>query len=240
MRLLLFAQCLVLLSHFANANTEIVNFSVQLEDNLAVPGVWPSLHYGHSEEQWTGQPAPLQLTEQHICKPAHLFSPLGMIPGRTSCSHEIWTMLDLDQETWRNFSKFTLRISYPASSPTEFSIKIFSPSELHNEISTPSSMYNSTLKIPGSPSMTRRKYARIRLSHTGVSIGSPQPPPVTFNVILEPLYFQVLPASVIPILSFLVPLVVIGIVSTFPINRFFRGLAESARSESRAGCLKYQ
>lgn len=36
-------------------------------------------------------------------------------PPSASCPHEVWAVLDLDSPSWREWSKFTLRISWPAN-----------------------------------------------------------------------------------------------------------------------------
>lgn len=64
---------------------------------------------------------------------------------------------------------------------------------------------------------------------------SPVPPivePVPFNILLEPLYFGVLPESVIPILLFLVPLVLIcAFVVTPMANSYFSGVVKEINKE---------
>ena len=36
--------------------------------------------------------------------------------------HEMWAILDLDQEGWKDYSKFTLRLSWAASASPLFSV----------------------------------------------------------------------------------------------------------------------
>ena len=50
-------------------------------------------------------PAPLGSILEDVCE--------GYLPG--SCPHEDWLVLDLDDVAWGKFSKFTVRISWPAS-----------------------------------------------------------------------------------------------------------------------------
>lgn len=87
---------------------------------------------------------------------------------------------------------------------------------------------------------TRRQYARIRLVDTGVrtpslhpshSATTSFPAAVPFVVTLEPLYLGVLPASVVPVLAFLVPLIIIASMMVSPVHLFLQGLATQARKE---------
>jgi hypothetical protein len=90
----------------------------------------------------------------------------------------------------------------------------------------------------GSKSVTRRHYARIRLVATGVR------PPLTaqytqltvpFALILEPLHFGILPSSILPVLSFLVPVVLAAWVVVAPrVYRYLSSVAQDIRVESVA------
>ncbi|EGO19138.1 hypothetical protein SERLADRAFT_480384, partial [Serpula lacrymans var. lacrymans S7.9] len=112
----------------------------------------PLLHYAQNEGQWSVQPAPLNTPLNEVCEPA--YSSLGQAPF--SCPHELWVTLQLDDEGWRYYSYFTLRLSWPASTPADFSIQIYSPESL------------SPHKSSAGSTTTRQKYARIRLTDTGV------------------------------------------------------------------------
>ncbi|EPQ60074.1 hypothetical protein GLOTRDRAFT_134831 [Gloeophyllum trabeum ATCC 11539] len=127
------------------------------------------------------------------------FQAASLAPG------EIWVLLDLDQERWKSYTKFTLRISWPASHPTDFRITIDSPG-------SSSSYPNPDTTVRRLPS-TRIKFAKITLVHTGV----PTPPrtnqslePVPFIIMLEPLQLGIIPASVTPILLGLIPLICVA------------------------------
>lgn len=84
-------------------------------------------------------------------------------------------------------------------------------------------------------SETRLQYARIRLVDTGVR---PAPfahtaaPAVPFTIILEPLFFGILPASVAPTLCFLLPIVIVAWAVVVPrVHRYLRAVAEDIREE---------
>ncbi|EGN93767.1 hypothetical protein SERLA73DRAFT_172053 [Serpula lacrymans var. lacrymans S7.3] len=228
-RVLILALLLLsLLCQTAIANTEIINFIASDENGAELPAYnWPLLHYAQNEGQWSVQPAPLNTPLNEVCEPA--YSSLGQAPF--SCPHELWVTLQLDDEGWRYYSYFTLRLSWPASTPADFSIQIYSPESLLSRQSyTESSRsltddHNDTTSIrsphksSAGSTTTRQKYARIRLTDTGVlspstylsrSGGLPPPvgDPISFILILEPLYMGVLPASVLPVLLFLVPVLV--------------------------------
>ena len=92
------------------------------------------------------------------------------------------------------------------------------------------------------PPPTRRTYARIRVVDTGVL--TPASPagdnttitaePVSFIVTLEPLYFGVLPGSVVPTVIMLV--VVAAVAATFVVpvvSRHLTKIAESMRVDTK-------
>ncbi|OCH93002.1 hypothetical protein OBBRIDRAFT_725683 [Obba rivulosa] len=206
------------------ANTEIVNFAA--EEAPDTPGV-PVLRPGAAEVLWRLQPAPLGTPLDNICQHTN---PAG------SCPHELWLSLDLDSREWRSYGRFTLRVSWPASSPADFSIDIHSPREVamllgHTE---------SASKPPeGKSPLTRRKVARIRLVDTGVRtprnssrLESAGSDPVPFIVLLEPLYLGVLPASVLPIVLFIAVVATVASVVVFPtVYHRLRTVAGQAQAE---------
>ena len=60
---------------------------------------------------------------------------------------------------------------------------------------------------------TRRQYARIRAVDTGVlpsTSSQRDPQPVPFILVLEPLYLGVLPASIVPVLGLLLPVILVA------------------------------
>lgn len=114
----------------ASANTEIVNFVAEYAAGVAVPEAlgWcvqftsclsaltafpttrPVLSSAAPEMAWEGLPAPLHTKCEGRC----------MIWDADSSEHEKWAVLDLDSSGWASFSKFTLRISWPAFVSTWF------------------------------------------------------------------------------------------------------------------------
>ncbi|KLO06306.1 hypothetical protein SCHPADRAFT_693900 [Schizopora paradoxa] len=194
----------------ALANTEIRNFDAIREDVDELG--WLSLKF--KELDWTGLDANTSESSFHVVS-APLGTPLSEVcqkirgeetDSRSSrrCEHEVWIRLDLDDDAWSSFSKFTLRLSWPAFHSTDFDVEIFSSSEVLQLLGSS----DSTIPRPdswksGSTRSTRKMFSRIRLVNTGVR--NPSNPPVDnsstkvpFTVKLEPLHFGVLPESVIP------------------------------------------
>ncbi|TFY59394.1 hypothetical protein EVG20_g7808 [Dentipellis fragilis] len=186
----------------------------------------PVLHDRARETRADVLPAPLGSLPFEVCEIA---------PKNTShnahCEHEIWLILDMDDARWSGYSKYTLRISWPASSPADFLIDLYTPSALASRLHPIAHP-----KLPSSSTLTRRQYARIRLVDTGVRPPSPQPHPVPhvpFIVRLEPLLLGFLPASVAPILAFLVPVVGAATMLLPYIQRRVENAARRAREEIR-------
>lgn len=84
------------------------------------------------------------------------------------------------------------------------------------------------------------KYARIRVVDVGVLIPTPDLPPsaiqaepIPFILILEPLYLGILPASLLPSICFLVPLLLgAGLAASWIISYLDR-FVQQARQELR-------
>ena len=102
-----------------------------------------------------------------------------------------------------------------------------------------------SLSIPASPHQqpqkTRRKYARIQLVFTGVLTPRTRPPPpeaitriIPIFLKLEPLYFGVLPESVVPVIWLMIPVVIIGAVAASKANKYFQSVVEEAKKEVAA------
>ncbi|KAI0309542.1 hypothetical protein OF83DRAFT_1184093 [Amylostereum chailletii] len=174
-----------------------------------------------NEHQFLLDPAPLDTPLDHLCEPH----------GTDSCPYELWTTLDLDDDDWTRYDRFTLRISWPASSPADFSMTLYTPTELATHFSHPST----PSRVSSSPT-TRRQYARIRVVHTGVRPPSQRDlasPPVPFILLLEPLYFVVLPASVAPVLAFFALLIPVAWMVGQGIADQLGKVAQDARREMR-------
>jgi len=225
---LLWLLVMVLAPTTVLANTDIINFEAVESHHLALswPDFWTVLNAEDPEWVLEVQPAPLYTPLTNVCEGPDWGDDLS---GWDQCPHETWLILDLDSSGWESFSKFTLRISWPASSPTDFSIQTFtSESLLVHGKTAPGATFSTLLSTKG-----RQMFTRIRLVDTGVRPPSAEVPdtePVKFMVILEPLYFGVLPASVAPILAFLVPLVAFASFVVVPfVNRHLSKIAEEAR-----------
>lgn len=87
----------------------------------------PALNPSNNEQYFRIQPAPLYTPLKSVCNSEASASKdeSGRRPdGRTdietlaaalhSCPHQLWTILDLDSHKWAHFSRFTLRVSWPA------------------------------------------------------------------------------------------------------------------------------
>ena len=61
-----------------------------------------------SEQLFNVFPAPLGTTLEDVCEPVE-DSSFG------ECPHELWIYIATDEDPWVAYSKFTLRISWPAS-----------------------------------------------------------------------------------------------------------------------------
>lgn len=204
------------------ANTEIINFISDLQRSVELPqvGNWATLNSSHNERRWAIQPAPLGTPLREVCEADKEITPTSP----STCPHELWVRLNLDDTIWRSYRAFTLRLSWAASTPADFLIELYSPETVstffagqHQRQITLAENAPSFREGPPFP-ITRTKYARIRVVDTGVptpqiQLGRPNPrlsgqvvePNVHFILILEPLYWGVLPASQLPTVCFLIP-----------------------------------
>ncbi|KAF8580123.1 hypothetical protein K439DRAFT_329154 [Ramaria rubella] len=118
--------------------------------------------------------------------------------GSIQCAHEFWVVLEIGE--WHEpeskvsgWQTFTLRLSWPASTPVNFDIDLFKAFALHTDL-------HPVVQETGD----WRQYARIRASNTGLRTldgfaTSHIPDPISFDLKLEPLLCGVLPHSVVPI-----------------------------------------
>ncbi|KIL00833.1 hypothetical protein PAXRUDRAFT_821293 [Paxillus rubicundulus Ve08.2h10] len=237
------AYTLLLLCHQVAANTEIINFLPSREHTvdlpLAVVGNWSNLRHSDNERRWALQPAALHTPLHQVCE----IDDGTALSGRPfPCPHELWVILDLDDKKWESYTTFTLRLSWAASTPADFSIEIYSPEAVQDRLSKRhqiSARPKSTYAHPSSSShtshqgpTTRSKYARIRVVDAGVLTPGTLPhvprtssdapailavehklDSVPFIVILEPLYLGVLPASLLPTVCFLIPILLVAAMS---------------------------
>ncbi|OSD01230.1 hypothetical protein PYCCODRAFT_1436723 [Trametes coccinea BRFM310] len=221
------ALCILQAAHTVLANTEIVNFDASPIPNLSLPEAldWPIIEPSNSQLMLQMQPAPVDTPITTLCEPV-----LGQAIGE--CDHEAWLRLDLDTPSWSSCSKFTFRISWPANYPTDFYIDIHSPESLaavlHGAV-------HSNKQQSSESAFTRRRFARIRVVHAGVFTPSSMNrtiEAVPFVVTVEPLYFDVLPASLVPTVLLLLGVVVVtGFVAYPRINRYLFVVAEQVNRE---------
>ncbi|TBU26792.1 hypothetical protein BD311DRAFT_866514 [Dichomitus squalens] len=176
-------------SLLVSANTEIVNFCVAPSVDVPLPqsSAWRRLSPDEPEQLFNVFPAPLGTALEDVCEP-EAESSFG------DCPHELWLSIGTEDPAWASYSKFTLRVSWPASSPAEFYLDTYSPESLGQLV------YGRNM--PGG-ALTRRTYARIRVINSGVLTPSHAHrylilDPVSFVVAVEPLYLGVLPKSVVP------------------------------------------
>ncbi|KAJ7597782.1 hypothetical protein C8J56DRAFT_1041955 [Mycena floridula] len=214
------------LNRFVAADTEIVNFDTSTVGNFRfVPPLdWQILSPEAPEIRLSLAPAHLNTPINEVC---------WSTQGSDACPNELWVVLDVDQSNWTSYKKFTLRLSWAASFPTHFSLEVLNAEDvaaLFSESQT------------SSTSFSRTKYARIRAVNTGVRPASTndvenKPVPVPFILTLEPLYFGFLPSSVLPIIIFLLPIIVISALSVNYVQRHVQILAIKARKDIFAKSL---
>jgi len=207
------------------ANTEISNFVATDGQEIVIPQTskWPTLQPGANEIESSLEWSP------HV--DTKLQDPVW---DPKSSSDEMWVTLDLDHQRWRNHSKFTLRLSWPASSPASFFIQFYTSESLLSAIS--SSQHSSSVgtnTYTRKETRSRRMYAHIRVvgEADGIST-SEHTQHIAFNIILEPLIMGVLPASVQPIVLTLVFVVSVAALIVPWINRYLERLADKARAEA--------
>ncbi|KAG1886203.1 hypothetical protein F4604DRAFT_1969649, partial [Suillus subluteus] len=218
------------------ANTEIINFLAAEERNVDFSSTtvdsWPILNYKNNQGHWNVDPALLDTPLQQVCE-----SETGTDSKNPfSCLHELWITLDLDDENWMSYSKFTLRLSWPAS-------KSYSPEAILTRLSRlphQSAIEDASITEPHLSrtglSTTRLKYARIRVVDTGVRTPTPDFHPsavhaIPFILILEQLYFGVLPASLLPTVCFLITVLTCAALATPWILSYLDHFIKQARQE---------
>lgn len=236
--ILLLSTCL-----YVQANTEIANFKVSEGQGLefAFTKQWPILGSEQNELNGTLIPAALGTPLKEVCDGKH--------PGKrqipTACPHEIWVVLDLAQ-SWYNFSKFTARLSWPASFPASFDIEIYTTSALLSYFDLSPNDVRETSAVVSQP---RREYARVRVVDTGVVTPNPSAfrfpapqenihtgqRPIPFILLVEPLYLGILPSSIIPLLCYILLVLVFATFTVPKIECLFRQVANLAAKEIELG-----
>ncbi|KAK7063826.1 hypothetical protein R3P38DRAFT_3416349 [Favolaschia claudopus] len=191
--LLPFALSLALLP-LTQANTEILNFAAT-----------PRADARRLHEQAWPPTLPLSTTSHHtIHKRAPYGTPLDAVCAATkpppeslntnggSCPHELWFLLDFDLPSQRysnwHLDRWTLRISWPASTPTHFTLDVLDPLDAAAALNIPFQVeVEATEKKIETQTKTKRKYARIRAVDAGVRTPGPRWRP-DFWYLLEKLW----------------------------------------------------
>lgn len=192
------------------ANTEIVNFS---RSSLIPAGIEPTW----STRAQVGHAAQLILEPAAEASDAHCCTEDMPAAPTSKRSHSLWLSYDMDRQ---NFDAYTIRLSWPASHPTEFRIRPYEGCE------------NSAKS--GCDDDANLLYVHVTAVTTGVrpysalSIASEAVP---FHILLEPLRLSVVPASLIPFLFLLVFVVVLAYFSFRRVIPHFEHMSTQARHE---------
>ncbi|CDO74839.1 hypothetical protein BN946_scf185022.g9 [Trametes cinnabarina] len=228
------AVALFVLQASVLANTEIINLDASPVPSVSLPETldWPLLEPSNAQMLLRVQPAPVDTPVTMLCEP------LSRDTLR-ECDHETWLKLSLDAPPWTSSSKFTLRISWPAMHPVEFFIDVYSPESLSTLLHGRERAQNKPTSDPD-PSLTRQRFARIRVIHGGVFTPSSTNvngtiDAVPFIIAVEPLYLGVLPASLAPTVVFLVVLATVAGFVVYPrIYNYLFAVAERVRNDTVA------
>ncbi|KAJ7922872.1 hypothetical protein B0H13DRAFT_1982118, partial [Mycena leptocephala] len=169
-----------------SANTEITNFAAPLRaDAPALRGMglgWPILT-PRTQTRWTLPRAPLGTPLEDVCSESvsvrvrstsantNDSDPDSNAEKQGRCPYELWLVLDLPDG---DDARYTLRLSWAASTPTDFALDVFDPLEagaLALAFRTPPTPIDGHVEenVP----RTRRKYARIRAVDAGVRTPGP-------------------------------------------------------------------
>ncbi|KAJ7805209.1 hypothetical protein B0H14DRAFT_2881358 [Mycena olivaceomarginata] len=257
--LLLLLLAALPLPHPARANTEIANFaaSERTDAPLLRARGWPALR-PRSTTRWALARAPRGTPLVTVCAavPASAESDSeSQSQSEVGCPYEHWFALDLPEAAAAH-ARWTLRLSWDASTPTDFTLDVLDPRAAA-----------ALLLIPPEagialPPPTTRKYARIRAVDAGVRTpgaawvpsawrvlqwiapaassdadakeNDNAPEPVELHIALEPLLLGVLPAGLVPFL--LVAAAVLGALLhpngvLARVQRGVEGVVREARAE---------
>ncbi|KAI0721191.1 hypothetical protein C8Q72DRAFT_787925 [Fomitopsis betulina] len=235
------ALTLFFVSGGALANTEIVNFAAADSADLSpalltLTANWTALSARAPERLLRIQPARLGTPLADVCH--------GSSGGSAgSCPHEHWLTLRLDDPTWSTYSRFTFRLSWPASSPADFDVEVKSAEALSSKL--PEDTQGCDISVR---KRSRRMYARVRVVDAGVRTpiadGSHEhatPEPVPVILILEPLYLGVLPTSVLPTVAFVGVVILITACWVVPlVQKIMCAVADKVGKEFAARHVKLE
>ncbi|KAH7886287.1 hypothetical protein F5I97DRAFT_1247507 [Phlebopus sp. FC_14] len=250
---------LLLFCHTVSANTEIINFVPSAEHTVDLPtpavGNWPKLTFANNEQRWLLQPAALHTPLHQVCE----MKDENASGNTLSCPHELWVTLDLDDQNWASYATFTLRLSWAASTPADFLIEIYSPETVLTRLSRWQQISLEPEKVNArssqsskerSTTTTRVKYARIRVVDAGVltpyvplahhhhhhhndapAILAVDCAPIPFILVLEQLYWGVLPASLLPTVYFLIPVLLAAALAVPWVVAYLDTFVQQARED---------
>ncbi|KAG8796714.1 hypothetical protein FRC12_005808 [Ceratobasidium sp. 428] len=239
---------LITCAGIACGNTEIINFTslsspaVDVETKLT--GVsWEKLDVESGTRQFELTLAPYRQAWSNVCE-------------AEICEHEVFVKLELGEDRTNGFSilkqrpRYSLRISWPASTPVDFDVKAYTPAELHALLSSRSpGNSNDQSYSSSSPSsgQTRVMYAHIRARDAGVRapphrawhflppliLPPSNPPTVSFHLVLDPLLLGFIPKSVMPTVWMLLAAVVIGVCLAGRLTTYLETIAVKANKQIR-------
>ncbi|QRV88361.1 hypothetical protein RhiJN_16379 [Ceratobasidium sp. AG-Ba] len=241
-RKLFLASLILILSllGITRANTEVINFAPTRAPSVDLSGFrtsrWEKLNSEDGTRQFALPLAPYGQPWPAVCEHA-------------DCQHELFIELplgDVEEVDWNWDLGYSLRVSWPASTPADFSLEIYTPMELlrllHSRISL-----NDTVPTAPLP-QTFTTYARIRARDAGVpaprnhkwQIFPPLVPPLStqptvhFHIILDPLLLGFLPRSALPVVCLVIGAVAVGM---YVSNRLVPCLGNIAKRVDAAALL---
>ncbi|TFK65449.1 hypothetical protein BDN72DRAFT_900677 [Pluteus cervinus] len=202
---------------FALANTEIINFSVQPSNMKITHFTNESIVLAHD-----------QARVQHTISTIAPDSPCINASDDEGCLKDLWIILNFDHDNWREYGKFTLRLSYAASTPADISLTV-------TDVPRPAWLLEAAEVEDNEP--TYQMYARIRAVNNSIFTPGVTIPAealtgeIPFILVLEPLYFGFLPASINGCIQFLFPIVFCVSLAIPRIIAFFRDAVADARKD---------
>ncbi|KAH6911167.1 hypothetical protein BKA70DRAFT_54317 [Coprinopsis sp. MPI-PUGE-AT-0042] len=219
------------------ANTEIVNFAAEAIENPDIHFIheWPVLDAQYSSLRWDLGSNPSNTTSEINGEPCRQLFNWSPSEESKSCLKELWMILDIDSSPdWEQYSKFTLRLSWPASHPVDAYLKVFSPTDIAS-LPRPGPPRRSRTRLqarsPPPTTHTRTKYARLQLLSTAVWTPSALESnhtsildSVPLILTLEPLLFGVLPESVLPTVAFVALAAALGLFIARALVNYLEGV----------------
>ncbi|KAI9569463.1 hypothetical protein HD554DRAFT_2091334 [Boletus coccyginus] len=266
-RSLLLFHILPFICHEVAANTEIINFSSTREFVVDLPldavGNWSKLHPTDNERQWSLEPAALHTPLRQVCEqineswasyssftlrlswpasvPADfaiaLYSPqdlLARLSERELISNGI-------RERARPHVRASPHTSSTRHTPTTRS-RYARIRAVDAGVPTPGSRPQSPPAAPApapAPALAPvTPLPRVPVPHPGSDAPADADRVVPFVVILEPAYLGVLPATLVPTMGFLVPIVLAAVAFVPWVTAYFEPFVRQAREDVKAGVMR--